>query len=291
MASEIPIPRRPTQPLALAGIALSGWLASGFLGGTTNAINGWVSPTYFVTILGWQGVADVWSASIAQGIFEGLLFGGLFSLVFTVATGLITSASCSFGFALKHLLGVLGGAYLCWALGGVAAMGLATVSPEFYRWTFIEVPREFGPMLGYAWVGGSIWGAELGGLVVGVVGLVVLQANWRRQIKPESAASKKALQRTGAAAVVLGLTSIALVLSHVILDRLNKLHLPEWLESVLVWTVPFTWMLGVVTIVGASLLALIATFLGGVPMRGKILMWGVVANSLLGLVYLAQVGL
>ena len=199
MVKQLPEARRESRPWVLAGIAIGGVLASGFLGGTTNAVNGWVSPTYFVTILRWQGVEDVWRASIAQGIFEGLLFGVFFSLLYTVAVGLITWASCSFGFAAKHLLGVLGGVYLCWAFGGVAAMGLATLSPEFYRRTFIGVPGEFGPMLRYAWVGGSIWGAELGGLAAVVVGLVVLRANWRRKVTGEDASLKESLQQAGAA--------------------------------------------------------------------------------------------
>ena len=104
------------RPVSLAAIAVSGVLASGFLGGTTNAVNGAVSPTYFVTILRWQGVEDVWRASIAQGIFEGLLFGIFFSLLFTVATGIVTGASCSFGFASNT----------CWA---------SSVEPTFAgRW-------------------------------------------------------------------------------------------------------------------------------------------------------------
>jgi hypothetical protein len=173
---------RPARPGALAGIALCGVLASGLLGGTTNAVNGLVSPAYFVTILGWQGVEDVWRASIAQGVFEGLLFGVFFSLAFSVATGIMTGVGCTFGFAFQHLLGILGGAYLCWAFGGLVAMGLATLSPEFYRRAFIGVPAEQGAMLRYAWVGGSIWGAELGGLVCLVIGQVVLRANWRRQV-------------------------------------------------------------------------------------------------------------
>ena len=98
--TELPVLPRETRGFALVGIALCGVLASGILGGTTNAVNGWVSPTYFVTILGWRGVGDVWRASIAQGVFEGLVFGIFFSLIFTVGTGLITELSCSFGFAL-----------------------------------------------------------------------------------------------------------------------------------------------------------------------------------------------
>jgi hypothetical protein len=172
--------RRESQPLALAITALSGVGACAFFGGTTNAVNGAVSPTYFVTVLHWHGVEDIWRASIAQGVFEGIMFGIFFSLIFTVGTGIITSVSCSFGFVGKHVLGILAGAYVCWALGGLAAIGLASLSPEFYRRAFWGVPEEFGAMLRYAWVGGSIWGAEFGGFVSTVVGLVVLRANWRR---------------------------------------------------------------------------------------------------------------
>lgn len=197
MATELTQSVRAPQPLAIAAIAVCGVLASAFLGGTTNAVNGAVSPLYFVTILGWDGVQDVWRASIAQGIFEGLLFGILFSLLFTVATGIITGASCSFGFAFKHLLGILVGVYLCWALGGLTAIGLASLSTEFYRHAFIGVPREFGPMLRYAWVGGSIWGAELGGIVSVIVGLVILRANWRRHVSTGSAAEPPSGEDSG----------------------------------------------------------------------------------------------
>ncbi len=182
MSTGVPDVSLPPRPLALAATAVSGVLASGFLGGTTNAVNGRVSPLYFVNVLGWYDVDNVWRASIAQGVFEGLLFGVFFSLVFTVATGVMTRAACSFWFALAHLLGILAGAYCCWVLGGLAGMGLATLSPEFYRRAFIGVPQEHGAMLRYAWVGGSIWGAELGGLVSVATGLVVLRANWRRRV-------------------------------------------------------------------------------------------------------------
>jgi len=169
-----------SRPLDLGALAVSGVLASGLLGATTNAVNGRVSPLYFVTVLGWHEVADVWRAGIAQGAYEGLLFGVFFSLVFTTATGIITGAACPYGLAVKYLLGILAGAYVCWALGGLAGLALASLSPEFYRRTLFGVPELRGPMLRYAWVGGSIWGAELGGLVSVILGVVVLRANWRR---------------------------------------------------------------------------------------------------------------
>ncbi len=167
-------------PLDLGALAVTGVLAGGLLGATTNAVNGRVSPLYFVTVLGWHDVANVWRASVAQGACEGLLFGVLFSLAFTTATGLITGAACPYGYAVRYLLGILAGAYVCWALGGLAGLGLASLSPDFYRRTFLGVPEGRGAMLRYAWVGGSIWGAELGGLVSVILGVVVLRANWRR---------------------------------------------------------------------------------------------------------------
>jgi hypothetical protein len=176
------------RPLALTALFGAGVLASAVLGGVTNAVNGWASPTYFVNIMRWRDVEDVWRASVAQGIFEGLLFGVLFALIFVTGAGLITRASCTFGFGFKHLLGIVSAALVCWVLGGLLAMGLATLSPEFYRRAFHAVPQEFGPMLAYAWVGGSIWGAQLGGLVSIIVGLVLLRGNWLRHLQRQQLA-------------------------------------------------------------------------------------------------------
>ena len=179
--SEISEP--PTRPFALGAVALTGVALCALVGGATNAVNGLVSPLYFVTVLNWHGVEDVWRAAIAQGIFEGLLFGLFFTLIFTIGAGIITGVSCTWLFAFKHLAGVAGGACIFWVLGGVAAMALATISPEFYRATFFGVPDGRGDMLAYAWVGGSIWGVELGAFVCVIIGLVVLRANWRRELR------------------------------------------------------------------------------------------------------------
>jgi hypothetical protein len=174
MNNPIPNAEVTSRPVTLFGVALTGVFSSACLGAVTNTVNGWVSPQYFEVIMQWDGVEDVWRASIAQGILEGLLFGTFFSL------GIITRASCDYWFAVRHLLGIVAGAFVCWIIGGLAAIGLATLSPEFYRRAFFGVPDEHRAMLAYAWVGGSIWGVQLGGLVSVLLGLVVLRANWRR---------------------------------------------------------------------------------------------------------------
>jgi hypothetical protein len=184
MATSSPKAASSSQPLALIALAFTGILTAAALGAATNAVNGLVSPRYFVTILRWHGVEDVWRASVAQGIFEGLLFGTCFALLFVVGVGLVTRAACTYGYAVRYLLGIAGGALVCWVLGGLAAMGLAALSPEFYRAAFIGVPDEFGEMLAYAWVGGSITGLQLGGLVCVVIGVLLLRVNWQRENSP-----------------------------------------------------------------------------------------------------------
>jgi len=57
------------RPLDLAGIAATGVLACAFLGATTNAVNGAVSPRYFITILHWYNVENVLVGVLAASIF------------------------------------------------------------------------------------------------------------------------------------------------------------------------------------------------------------------------------
>ena len=176
-----------SRPFALVAAAGTTILAGAVIGASTNAINGAVSPTYFVNVLGWQAVSNVWRASIAQGIFEGVVFGVAFAAVFTLTIGIVTRATCPYRTVLRWLLMIVAATYACWAAGGLIAMGLAALSPEFYREAFIGVPQELGPMLRYAWVGGSIWGAQFGGLLSLVIGLVLFRAKWRRQHAPQFA--------------------------------------------------------------------------------------------------------
>ena len=169
------------HPIALIGLAVTGILAAAALGAVTNGINGWISPLYFRNILRWHDVANVWRASIAQGIFEGLLFGFFLALVFTIVIGCVSKARCSYGFGVITLLFVVVAALVCWVVGGLLGMGLAALSPEFYRHAFIGVPDDFWEMLRYAWVGGSIWGIEFGGFALMILGSFLFYVRWKRR--------------------------------------------------------------------------------------------------------------
>jgi len=180
-----------SRPGAMIGLAFSGVLLGAILGALTNTVNGWLSPTYFRNIMHWQDVADIWRASIAQGILEGLMFGLAFSVIFVAVVGIVSKARCPYRLAGVYLLGIAVFAVVCWGLGGLIAIGLASLSPEFYRHAFLGVPQDFPAMLRYAWVGGSIWGLEFGGLASVIVGAVLFRAKWRSlaEIKGENAAA------------------------------------------------------------------------------------------------------
>ncbi len=169
-----------SRPASLIALALTGIFLGAAVGAMTTAVNGWVSPLYFRNIMGWHDIEDVWRASIAQGIFEGIMFGLAFSVIFVTFIGIVTKARCPYRLAAPYVGGITAAALVCWACGGLIGMGLATLSPEFYQHAFRAVPDDFGEMLRYAWVGGSIWGVEFGGFAAVIVGAVLLRAKWRQ---------------------------------------------------------------------------------------------------------------
>ncbi len=172
-----------SRPGALVGLAVTGVGLGAALGALTNSVNGWVSPTYFRQTMRWDDVVDVWRASIAQGIFEGLLFGLASSLIFVTVVGVVTRARSPYRLGAVYLALAAVAALACWAAGGVTGMGLAALSPEFYQHAFRGVPKDFPEMIRFAWVGGSIQGVELGGLASIVVASVLFRAKWRTLIE------------------------------------------------------------------------------------------------------------
>lgn len=167
--------------MKLIAIAATMLLLSLGLGALTNAINSQVSPEYYVTILGWAGVQDIRAAAIAQGLFEASLYGAGLGVLFAVAVGWISRGTFTLRAVLPYLAGSALGALASWTLGGLFAMGLASLSPEFYRGHFDGVPEERGPMLCYAWVGGSIWGIEGGGIAAVLFAIVLFRTRIRNQ--------------------------------------------------------------------------------------------------------------
>ncbi|MBN2292026.1 MAG: hypothetical protein JXM70_06345 [Pirellulales bacterium] len=175
-----------TRPGATTGFVLTGVGLGACLGALTNAVSGRISPTYFRNVMRWEEINDIPRAAIAQGIFEGILFGLAFSIIFVIVVGIVARARCPYWLGVKYLLFTVAAALVCWMLGGLTAMGLAALSPELFQNAFRGVPDEFGGMIRYAWVGGSIQGLTLGGLAGIVVAAVLFRAKWRTMVEEHS---------------------------------------------------------------------------------------------------------
>jgi hypothetical protein len=188
LAYASPPAPRPRRPLVLVVIAVSAVLAGMLVGATTNAVNGAVSPTYFMIVMGWDDTG-VWFASVQEGILEGLVIGIFLSAILTIAIGIITRATCSYREALRWLVGVVIAVYVFWAVGGILGVAWAAASPVSYQNTFIFRPLGFWQTVRFAWVGGTIWGAYFGGLLAVAVGLIVFHLKWKRQMMRESGAA------------------------------------------------------------------------------------------------------
>lgn len=179
-----PPPERPVRPAAVVEIAFTTVLAGMVIGASTNTVNGAVSPEYFASVMGWQ--SDIWWSSIEQGVLEGFVIGLVLSAVVTTTIGIATRGTCEYGAALRWLARVLLAVYGLWCVGGILGMLLAAWQPTFFRSFAIGVPEGRGQLLRYAWVGGSIWGAYLGGAFSVIVGLVRFSMNWRKKLERDA---------------------------------------------------------------------------------------------------------
>jgi hypothetical protein len=92
------------------------------------------------------------------------LFGTGFSLIFTIAALCIFKKECSYYLGLNYLAVIILGAFLGWFVGGIAGYGLAFLSEDWIRTQFMQGCISISPIR-FAWVGGSIYGIELGGLI------------------------------------------------------------------------------------------------------------------------------
>jgi hypothetical protein len=175
------VKRKPLNLVVLA-FALIG--IGGLIGATTNLVNGNVSEEYFRRIMGWE-FNGIWKVAILQGIFEGIIYGLVFSLIFTIGFASITKMKADWEFAKKQLKKIIFVIYGCWIIGGITAIILAFVFPENYDQLIYSVPKETLSRIGYAWVGGSIWGGMIGGLISIIWGLINTNTEWKNELIKE----------------------------------------------------------------------------------------------------------
>ncbi len=176
--------KKKIKPLNLAILAVLLIGIGGWIGATTNLINGNVSEEYFRRIMGWE-FNGIWKAAILQGIFEGLLYGVIFSFLFTIGFAILTNRKADWKFVKKQLKRVIFMIYGCWGIGGIIAIILAFAFPENYDRLIYLVPQETLARIGYAWVGGSIWGGMIGGVISLVYGLIITNREWKVELSNE----------------------------------------------------------------------------------------------------------
>ncbi len=167
--------------IRIIAVAFSCIAIGAILGAICNIVNGAVSPQYFQSNMPWHNISDIWRAAIAQGIFEGLIYGLMFTSLFSTVYTISTKGQCPYSQVFKFLAGIALVILICWALGGIIALALAALSPQFFSATFNKVPQELHLMHRYAWVGGSIWGIIFGGFLSAILGSIIFRHKWKTQ--------------------------------------------------------------------------------------------------------------
>lgn len=177
---DAPIRDESNKPFVLFKISGIIILFGFLFGGISNAINSFISELYFETFIGKVEYMDTFTLAILQGIFEGLAYSFIFSIVYTVAFAVITKIKGDWFFAKSQIKKVILPIFGCWILGGIIAIFLAFTFWDFYQNAIFGVPESGWPRVGYAWVGGSIVGAIIGSIVCLIYLIVITYQNWNK---------------------------------------------------------------------------------------------------------------
>ncbi len=167
------------RPVNLFFLAFGIIVTGAFIGGSINLVNGWVSEEYFRRIMGWD-FEGIWVMASALGFLQGMVFGFLFSYIYSVNFASITKAKGDWRFAKKQLKKIVLLIYVYWAIGGIIAVVLAMFLPDIYNQWIYGVPLRGFPRVGYAWVGGSIWGGTIGGVIAIFWGVKNTRLEWKK---------------------------------------------------------------------------------------------------------------
>ena len=163
------------KPLKVCIVCMSCIMLSGLIGLCTNLINAVISPEYFINIMHWEQVESLIRSAGAQGLYQGIVRGLFFALVFSCVYIISNNAELNISAVLKWIISMGVASIGLWVIGGIIAIVLFALSPEFYKQTFIGVLDGHAAVFRYAWVGGSIWGISFGGIIVIIIGTVLFR--------------------------------------------------------------------------------------------------------------------
>ena len=154
------------------------------MGVFTNAINGYLSPTYFSVTLGWNsdGPFTIWAKSVAQGALEGCALGAFLGLILMLYVGFTSRLCCPLKVSAPALSDTMVATLIFWVIGGFNAVLLALFAPKFYEF-FIGLPPVKSDAVRFAWVAGSLNSLGIGGLLAVCIACARFGARWKRLTK------------------------------------------------------------------------------------------------------------
>lgn len=168
--------------LALFVCSILAGIASG---GLMNIINGLVSLSYFSLIFDFPGGSASWSRqelywkSVQHGLIEGLVFGLAVACVFTPFVFVVSTASCQFRFSASYLPKMMMVAFFFWFIGGLNGIIVGAALPHLP--SVLALGATPIDRCKFLWVGGSIYGAYFGSLIVLLLGCTWFKRDWRKQ--------------------------------------------------------------------------------------------------------------
>jgi hypothetical protein len=131
----------------------TGIVLGSVLGAGTNALNGWIGPTYFAFVF--KSDRDLWLKAVIQGVFEAGLYGLLNAAIFELLANFWGRGIRSVAIVRKYLLGCAAAVLGFWLLGGVGGLLFARWLGRhpLYRGPF---PAPLFDDTGFCWTAGSL---------------------------------------------------------------------------------------------------------------------------------------
>ncbi len=173
---------------------------AGIAGGAVmNAINGWLSPGYFL-FFDWIGQSltlfsifffdssykiTQWINTVLHGMWEGAVFGLLSSVIYTTVVFVVSRGQCPLRVALRGLFRSVALLGLTSFVFGLNAVLLFFLAPSLlHSLGGRSVPLQTNsPMEIYVkdtYVDASIWGIYFGGIIAVIVGCIWFSFDWRK---------------------------------------------------------------------------------------------------------------